>query len=96
MAEDGVGVANRPTRFLPTDSHPPFPQLIELSNIVLGIRLFNRHIGKGGATIGDWPREAADLAGELMSTLGDEVGAVSTLCDQYTEARSLSVSYLRL
>ena len=31
-------------------------QLHELANIVLGIRLFNRHIGKGGAGIKDVPR----------------------------------------
>lgn len=33
------------------------PQLSELSNIVMGIRLFNRHIGKGGAGLVDLPRK---------------------------------------
>ena len=32
-------------------------QLHELSNIVSGIRLFNRHIGKGGAGISDLPAD---------------------------------------
>jgi len=41
-------------------------QLHELANIVLGIRLFNRHIGKGGAGIKDVPRIAAELVASLV------------------------------
>ena len=60
-------------------------QLMELANIVLGIRLFNRHIGKGGAAIADRPREATDMVYDMISLVGEELTAVQTLCDQYGE-----------
>ena len=48
-------------------------QLHELSNIVLGIRLFNRHIGKGGAGIVDLHMQAASLAAELTTAATAEL-----------------------
>lgn len=43
-------------------------QLQELARIVLGIRLFNRDIGKGGAGVEDVPRFAAEEAAQLVRT----------------------------
>ena len=60
-------------------------QLHELANIVLGIRLFNRHIGKGGAGISDVPRTAAELAAELIGQVGEDIEGLETLCQQYVD-----------
>ena len=60
-------------------------QLQELANIVLGIRLFNRHIGKGGAGISDVPRTAAELAASLIGQVGEDVEGLETLCQQYVD-----------
>ncbi len=58
-------------------------QLGELAHIVLGIRLFNRHIGKGGSGIADLPMEAAELASTLVASTEDEAAACRALCEQY-------------
>jgi len=60
-------------------------QLMELSNIVLGIRLFNRHIGKGGAGITDLPTTTAELSSKLMNQTSEELVSVEELCSQYSE-----------
>ena len=60
-------------------------QLHELANIVLGIRLFNRHIGKGGAGIQDVPRVAAELVASLVGQVGEDLEGVETLCAQYVD-----------
>jgi len=58
-------------------------QLLELANIVLGIRLFNRHIGKGGAGIVDLPRSTAELSASLITETSEEIDRVEELCGQY-------------
>ena len=60
-------------------------QLHELSNIVLGIRLFNRHIGKGGAGIVDLHMQAASLAAELTTAATAELQQAETVCGQYVD-----------
>jgi len=60
-------------------------QLNELANIVLGIRLFNRHIGKGGAGMVDLPRKAAELASSLITEMDREIGEIDTLAQQYVD-----------
>eukprot|EP00939_MAST-03C_sp_MAST-3C-sp1_P001421 g1421.t1 len=44
-------------------------QLAELLNIVLGILLFNRYLGKGGAFLIDLPRVVSDLSDKLKRQL---------------------------
>ena len=60
-------------------------QLHELSNIVSGIRLFNRHIGKGGAGISDLPTTCAELVAALINKVAAELESVETLCAQYVD-----------
>ena len=60
-------------------------QLHELSNIVSGIRLFNRHIGKGGAGISDLPTTCAGLVAALINKVAAELESVETLCAQYVD-----------
>merc|ERR1719171_2121646 len=55
-------------------------QLHELANIVLGIRLFNRHIGKGGAGIVDLHMQAASLAADLTTAATSELQHAETVC----------------
>jgi len=63
-------------------------QLHELANIVLGIRLFNRSIGKGGIGIVDFPALARARIKEFLQLTGTELENISTLCDQYSEVLS--------
>jgi len=60
-------------------------QLHELANIVLGIRLFNRHIGKGGAGIVDLNLQASTLAGSLIHRTSAELQQAEATCDQYVD-----------
>jgi len=60
-------------------------QLHELSNIVLGIRLFNRHIGKGGTGIVDLHMQAASLAADLTTAATVEHQQSETVCGQYVD-----------
>jgi hypothetical protein len=60
-------------------------QLHELANIVLGIRLFNRHIGKGGAGIVDLYMQASELAASLITRTSAELQSAEALCDQYVD-----------
>ena len=60
-------------------------QLHELANIVLGIRLFNRHIAKGGAGIVDLYMQASTLAASLITRTSAALQAAETVCDQYVD-----------
>jgi len=60
-------------------------QLHELANIVLGIRLFNRNIGKGGAGIIDLHMQSATLAAELTQQATAELTQAETVCAQYVD-----------
>ena len=60
-------------------------QLHELANIVLGIRLFNRHIGKGGAGIVDLYMQSSELATGLIGRTAAELQAAEGLCEQYVD-----------
>lgn len=63
-------------------------QLHELANIVLGIRLFNRALGKGGAGIADHAALGRQRASELLHGAGSELEQVGQLCEQYAEVLS--------
>jgi len=61
-------------------------QLNELANIVLGIRLFNKEIGKGGAGLHNIETEAVQRVDEIGDIIGHEVQTVNEMCSQYQEA----------
>ena len=58
-------------------------QLHELSNIVYGIRLFNKEIGKGGAGIVDVNLSLDEEMALLSSALANQIGQVDTVLEQY-------------
>ena len=59
-------------------------QLCELSNIVIGIRLFNKEIGKGGVGLESFA-ELLDYPGrQLLKALNEEVSKIIEECDNYT------------
>mmetsp|Transcript_35941 Transcript_35941/g.43292 ORF Transcript_35941/g.43292 Transcript_35941/m.43292 type:complete len:578 (-) Transcript_35941:252-1985(-) len=60
-------------------------QLEELNNIVLGIRLFNRDIGKGGLCIPHLHNDCKEQTSELLDIIVDEVDSQSKLCEKYQE-----------
>ena len=60
-------------------------QLNELANIVLGIRLFNKDIGKGGAGLADEPALAMLDVSELVGTLQSQVDSLNAECQRYTD-----------
>ena len=68
----------------PTDDK--VAQLHELANIVLGIRLFNRHIGKGGAGIVDLYMQASELATALIPRTSQELQAAEARLRRAEEA----------
>ena len=60
-------------------------QLTELASIVLGIRLFNKEIGKGGAGIDDTVVLSQQEASALFYKLQAETEELSEACQQYTD-----------
>ena len=52
---------------------------------MLGIRLFNRHIGKGGAGIVDLYMQCSELASALIARTAAELQGVEGLCEQYVD-----------
>jgi hypothetical protein len=60
-------------------------QLKELSHLILGIRVFNWDIGKGGAGITDIPKQIGDTLGELERRLQVQVDNAGEVCDQYVD-----------
>lgn len=59
-------------------------QLCELSNIVIGIRLFNRDIGKGGVGLESFSEIINHPARDLINDLNVEVGDIMEQSDRYT------------
>lgn len=60
-------------------------QLKELSHLILGIRLFNWEIGKGGAGITDIPKTVTDTIAELERRVQAQVDNTAELCEQYVD-----------
>lgn len=59
-------------------------QLCELSNIVIGIRLFNREIGKGGIGLESFDEIINHPARSLIQDLNEEVSDIMESSDNYT------------
>jgi hypothetical protein len=59
-------------------------QLCELSNIVIGIRLFNRDIGKGGVGLESFNEIINHSARTLLKDLNVEVAEIMEHSDKYT------------
>lgn len=59
-------------------------QLCELSNIVIGIRLFNRDIGKGGVGLESFSEIINHPARDLIKDLNEEVADIMEQSDKYT------------
>jgi hypothetical protein len=71
--------------FTALPSEDKVAQLHELANIVLGIRLFNRHIGKGGAGLVDLYAQAASLGASAIERTANELMNAEAVCDQYVD-----------
>lgn len=61
-------------------------QLGELANIVLGIRIFNKEIGKGGKDLVDVENECVNDAEELLGQLGEQLQQCQSQCEEYVDA----------
>ncbi len=61
-------------------------QLGELTNIVLGIRIFNKDIGKGGADLTDVENVCVKDADDLLSKLEAKLEDCNTQCEEYVDA----------
>jgi len=59
-------------------------QLCELSNIVIGIRLFNRDIGKGGVGLDSFTQIINHPARNLINDLNQQVAEIMEKSDKYT------------
>lgn len=58
-------------------------QLSELSNLVLGIRLFNKEIGKGGQSLPSVSELAQKLDSTFIENIRKNIAEFSSLADQY-------------
>lgn len=58
-------------------------QLSELSNLVLGIRLFNKKIGKGGESLADVDTLASALDTEFIEQVSSSLSQTQTLASEY-------------
>ena len=61
-------------------------QLNELTNIVLGIRIFNKEIGKGGKDLVDVETVCVNDASDLLRTLAEELKLAQDQCEEYVDA----------
>lgn len=66
--------------FINLGSEEKYAQLDELANIVLGIRVFNQYIGKGGVNIPNPEQEAATLLQNTGRLLSDELEQAQQTC----------------
>ncbi|RYG59329.1 hypothetical protein EON64_20350, partial [archaeon] len=61
-------------------------QLMELARIVLGIRLFNREEGRGGAGIQEMDKDSVLLANVLLQDIEREIEFFDDACTKYQQA----------
>lgn len=66
--------------FINLGNEEKYAQLDELANIVLGIRVFNQHIGKGGVSIPNPEQEATSLLQSMGRLLSDELEQAQQSC----------------
>lgn len=66
--------------FINLGAEEKIAQLDELANIVLGIRVFNQHIGLGGASLPNPDKESATLLQKLGKTLSEELEKTQETC----------------
>jgi hypothetical protein len=59
-------------------------QLVELSNLVVGIRLFNQEIGKGGAGLLKVVELLNNDAASIKELIFHEVEDISEQCEKYS------------
>lgn len=61
-------------------------QLMELARIILGIRLYNREEGRGGAGIQDMDQDSVLLANVLLQDIEREIEFFDDACAKYQQA----------
>mmetsp|Transcript_33920 Transcript_33920/g.74700 ORF Transcript_33920/g.74700 Transcript_33920/m.74700 type:complete len:514 (+) Transcript_33920:105-1646(+) len=72
--------------FIQLDGEAKINQLLELARIILGIRLFNRDEGRGGAGIDNMDKDGNILANVLSQDIDREVEFFSDACAKYQKA----------
>ena len=71
--------------FILMTSDEKVAQLTELSSIVLGIRLFNREIGRGGAGLRDLTVTSFNKVATFNEQVQKDLAEVAELCQGYTD-----------
>ena len=71
--------------FIGMTQHEKESQLQELANIVLGIRLFNKEIGKGGADLNNESSLSKEASNNFVNGLRREINELAALCQKYTD-----------
>ena len=72
--------------FIQLSSEDKTSQLMELARIVLGIRLFNKFQGRGGAGIDSMDLDAVNLANAMAQDMGREAEFFADACNKYQVA----------
>lgn len=76
--------------FVSLNTSEKVTQLVELSNLVIGIRLFNKEIGKGGASLASLQELIGHQGRELTDMLRREAIETVEKCDDYAAYFSMS------
>lgn len=71
--------------FVSLNSSEKVTQLVELTNLVLGIRLFNKEIKKGGSSLISFEELLKYEGRNLIEKLKKEALNIIELCDKYTK-----------
>lgn len=71
--------------FINLGAEEKYSQLDELANIVLGIRVFNHHIGKGGVNIPNPEEDSTALLQKLGASLSEELEKAQQTCVELQE-----------
>lgn len=71
--------------FVTLSSSEKLVQLVELSNLVVGIRLFNQEIGKGGAGLLKINELLSSDSGSVKELIFREVEDITEQCEKYEQ-----------
>lgn len=93
----GIGVSSkRIGHFYSNDEGSKEEQLNGLTQLVTGIRLFNKQLGKGGESVDNLPELCADELQDLTTTVGQMTTDTEDTIQLYLGSNKSKISYNRL
>lgn len=78
--------------FVSLSSQDKIAQLTELSNIIMGIRLLNKELGKGGIGLMSLNDLRKKLSNDFLNDVKSYYNVISDLCDKFVDVYSVDFS----